>query len=99
MDRGIGLLFVCIASIAVHCIYCVMKDAYVGYGEGYMRATITLSVIGLVNLIIGIVNLVLEHGTPGEKITAPYINLFIGAMLLIVCAVMVYRKAKRKNEE
>lgn len=89
-----------IVSILVYAIYCIRKEAYVSLNESAFRFKMIFTVLGVINLGMGIMSLV--HGKMIENgiITFQSLNLLCGIFLLVIALVLhIQNKIAERNEE
>jgi hypothetical protein len=99
IDGGFALAGVSLLTITVYEVYMIMKGAYFGISGKWKGYTALIFIIGLSNLIIGIVNII-QYGLTGGRLTVVNIGLMLGIFcLIIVFAVFIQRAGSRKAEK
>lgn len=87
-------------SVLVYVVYCIFHDAYVSLNENANRLMIVFVVLGVVNILIGIMHIL--HGTMVENkiLTFHCINLLCGILLLAIAVVLfVHTRLQTREEE
>ena len=98
---GKGLLFyaACIfISLVVYVIYCIWHDCYIALNEKRGVAMAILGVIGVVNLVLGLSN-VLSNGfyESNGRISVSVLNLMCAAALFVIAIAGVIRSITERN--
>ena len=95
--EGISVIIGALLSIAVFVGYSIFHDAYFKASESPRTWLIIISVVGLLNLVIGMGRLF-----RGETIVERLydnMNLFVGALLIVVLVCIVIKRAIDRREE
>lgn len=98
LETNLLILFVVCISVAVFAITCIMKDAYVAPKTDMRMAWIVLGVIGIINVGMGVMDLVHhEVRIVGGTLVAFPTTLIAGVVLLMV--VISYGIRKRQSDK
>lgn len=92
----IGLCF----GVAVYVVYCILNDGYFGINENRRAVLISLAIIGVINIAIGVMQIVhgeiMEDGVLTEKCS----NVAVGALFVAVfIACAIKGMMERKEDE
>ena len=91
VETDVAMYLIVLLGVLVHVVYCIWHDAYVSLMEVRSRVYLLLAVLGLLNLILGIRNVAIGTAFTKGKLNLAGMNLFVGALLLIVFAVLFLR--------
>lgn len=99
VDMSVLILAGILLSVLVYVVYCIWHDAYVSLNENANRLMVVFTIIGGVNLLIGIMHIV--EGTMIEDgiITFRCINLLCGIMMLMVTGILFAHTKLQKGED
>lgn len=90
-------------SIIVFAIVCIIKDAYMSLYENAKGIIMMFLVVGISNIVIGILNLEKQPMIENEALSIHCINLIVGITFLIILAVfcgkLLYDRRNTKEEE
>ena len=98
---GMGLLM-CL-SIAVFATICIVKDAYMSLYENVKGIVITFAVLGISNIVIGLLNMEGEQLIKNGVLTKGCYNIMVGIMFLYIIFVfigrVIYSNKQMENDE
>lgn len=89
---------VCIALI-VHITFSIWKDAYFSLNEDKGKLMITFVIIGILNLLFGIINLIHGKVIVDGVITFRCINLICALLFIIVFFVLFLKNTTRYSQD
>lgn len=94
----VGIFTWCALSIGVFAVMAIWKDAYMSVGENKIRFCVFLGIIGIWDLMIGIVSAIRNRFIVDGKVDISFINLFGGFILLVITVNLLikYKIDKRK---
>ena len=98
VETDAAMYLIVLFGVLVHIVYCIWHDAYVSLMEVKSRVYLLLAGIGLLNLILGIRNVAIGAAFTKGKLNLAGMNLFVGALLLIVFAVLFLRSVVPERE-
>ena len=98
MDGSFAMMTVSFLMITVYIVYMVMKGVYFGVSGNWKKWTLLFFIIGLCNLITGILRIA-EDGLPEGKLTATNITLIMGVMFMVIVVSVLIQKAREKRSE
>ena len=98
MDGRLAIMAVSFLMVTVYVVYMVMKGVYFGVSGNWKKGTLLFFIIGLCNLITGILRIA-EDGLPEGKLTATNITLIMGVMFMVIVAAVLIQKAREKRSE
>lgn len=92
IDRSVLIFTSLCLAVVVHAAYSIWNDGYFSINEEPTKIIIVLSVIGVINLWIGIRHIV--HGTIIEEgiVGMNAMNLICGIMMLLILSVLAIKK-------
>lgn len=94
------LFFGIITSVSVYVIYCILKEAYVSINESASRFKTMFSILGVMNIVMGLS--AFSHGNMIENGVLTYrcLNWLCGIFLLVTVVVLhIQTKMAEKEEE
>jgi hypothetical protein len=77
--RNLTILIVMLAGVLVYVVSCILMDAYIGLNDNRKRSIISLSVVGVLNLVLAVIS---RSANSSSWMT----NLLVGVMTLVVLA-------------
>ena len=98
MDGSLAIIAVSFLMITVYVVYMVMKGVYFGISGKWKKWTLLIFIIGLCNLITGILRIA-EDGLPEGKLTATNITVIMGVMFMVIVVAVLIQKAREKRSE
>lgn len=98
MDGRLAIMAVSFLMVTVYVVYMVMKGVYFGVSGNWKKGTLLFFIIGLCNLITGILRIA-EDGLPEGKLTATNITVIMGVMFMVIVAAVLIQKAREKRSE
>ena len=87
------LFLLILFSVLVHTVYCIFNDGYFGINNEPKKYYISFVLIGIGNLVIGILNSIGGRLISDGKLDLPAMNLVCGMMFVIV-GISVFIKNK-----
>ncbi|NLG04866.1 MAG: hypothetical protein GX567_13700 [Clostridia bacterium] len=94
-----AMLFGIIFTVVIYGAYCMWNDAYFALNETPKTAVALLIAICMINLIIGITNLVSGRCFVNGMITVSAMNLIVGVALFILFIIISIKTLINKNAE
>ena len=88
-----------LVGVAVFASYCIWNDGYFALNENRESMLIMFGLIGAMNLVIGIGNLVSGAIIENGALTFRCINLFCALLFLVVFVVLLIKQIKDRKEE
>ena len=88
-----------IISVAVYVIYCTWKDAYITLNENRNRLLWVFGVLALLNVGIGMGNLMHGEAISEGMLTFRSINFLAGFLCAVVFMAVIVKGCVEKNEE
>ena len=98
MDGSLAIIAVSFLMITVYVVYMVMKGVYFGVSGKWKKWTLLIFIIGLCNLITGILRIA-EAGLPEGKLTATNITVIMGVMFMVIVVAVIIQKLREKRNE
>ena len=98
IDGSFAMMTVSFLMVTVYVVYMVMKGVYFGVSGNWKKWTLLFFIIGLCNLITGILRIA-EDGLPEGKLTATNITLIMGVMFMVIVVSVLIQKAREKRSE
>ena len=90
---GVYLFLLILFSVLEHTVYCIFNDGYFGINNEPKKYYISFFLIGIGNLVIGILNSIGGRLIDNGKLDIPAMNLVCGMMFVIV-GISVFIKNK-----
>ena len=84
-------------GIMVYGSYCVWHESYIALNQKANTTMIIFAVIGLINLVLGILSIASGRMFVNGRISEHFLNLICAAMLLILCGEMLVKKIYDKK--
>lgn len=98
MNGSLAIMAVSFLMITVYVVYMVMKGVYFGVSGNWKKWTLLIFIIGLCNLITGILRIA-EDGLPEGKLTATNITVIMGVMFMVIVVAVIIQKLREKRNE
>ena len=98
MDGRLAIMAVSFLMVAVYVVYMVMKGVYFGVSGNWKKRTLLIFIIGLCNLVTGILRIA-EDGLPEGKLTATNITVIMGVMFMVIVVAVIIQKLREKRNE
>ena len=93
-----GMICICL-SLTVFATVCILNDAYLSLKENPRKVMTVFTLIMLLNLVIGVINVMNGAAIEEGKLTAASVNLLIGVTTLVIMAVYVVNYLLARREE
>ena len=84
-------------GIMVYGSYCVWHESYIALNQKANTTMIIFAVIGLINLVLGILSIARGRMIVNGRISEHFLNFICAAMLLILCGEMLVKKIYDKK--
>lgn len=88
-----------VVGVAVFASYCIWNDGYFALNENRKSLLIMLGLIGLMNIVIGIGNLMAGVVIENGALTFRSTNLFCALLFLVIFVVLLLKQIKDGKEE
>ncbi len=88
-----------VVGVAVFASYCIWNDGYFALNENRKSLLIMFGLIGLMNIVIGIRNLIAGVVIENGALTFPSTNLFCALLFLVIFVVLLLKHIKDGKEE
>ena len=98
MQHSVLYFLIILISIMVHTTYCVFNDGYFGINNKPKQYYLSFVLIGLSNVIIGILNSIDGRLISDGKLDTPAINLFCGLMFVMLGICIVIKNMISKED-
>lgn len=98
MDGSFAMMTVSFLMVTVYIVYMVMMGVYFGVSGSWKKWTLLIFLIGLCNLITGILRIA-KDGLPEGKLTTINITVMMGAMFMVIVAAVMIQKLREKRSE
>lgn len=92
-----AMLGICVA-VAVHVVYCIWRDAYFALNENQVRLYIAFVLIGVLNLGIGIVNILSGRVIVDGILTYRVSNLMCGILFIVIFLALLVKRIYTNKE-
>lgn len=100
MSQGNTSLLGIIIGATIYAAYCIWNDGYFALNQRSGLIMTVLTVMGLINLLLGINAFVEGYVWTDGQLSMPITNLFCGIMMIIVCVTMLLKRfVKDRREE
>lgn len=99
MDTPCMIALSLFAGIVVFACYCIWNDGYFSLNENRKSIMIFLVFVGILNLVIGIRNVLSGDAIQDGRLTFEGLNLMCGAVFIIIFAVFVAKAIRDRKEE
>lgn len=101
MDYQATGIFIIFFGVMVDIVYCIWKGAYFALNENKKRVMAAFVVLGLINLLVGIRNLVNGDSFTDGVLNIRSANLFCGVLFVVIFATMLIRMliSEKDDEE
>ncbi len=88
-----------VVGVLCHTTYCIFNDGYFGINNNPKQYYVMFVLIGLFNVLIGVMNCIRGNLISDGKLDVPAINLFCGLMFVVlgICIVIKSVMDKKKN--
>lgn len=97
-DMGTEMINGILAGCVVYVVYCVWNDGYFSMNENMPRILVVLGLIGLMNIILGILSILQGKIMENGILTIRSTNLSCGLMILVLFIVVAIKHVRSKNE-
>ncbi len=98
VEHGVGIMIIGLVSLAVYVIYCIWHDAYFALNEKRSQLIVIFLGIGVVNLVLGISNIMHGEAFTDGMLNIRSFNLFCGLLFLVIFAAMFLKHAVSGRE-
>lgn len=98
-DSSALLMIGAILGLLVYVIYAIWNEAYFSLNENPKKVMIILSFIGLMNLVIGIVQMIEGRFLENGVLTYTSMNFILGVVFVIIFIVITAKQICNKREE
>lgn len=99
IEPGAVMFIIAIMGAGVYAWYCILNDGYFALNERIPQTLVAITIIGLVNLLIGLANIM--DGTIMNEgvIRFESINIVCGIFMLITVFVILIKQHRDKRED
>lgn len=93
-ELEVAMVLSIMIGVMVFASYCIWNDGYFALNENRKQLMIFLVIIGVINLLLGVVNVVEKVAIIDGRLTFRSINLFCGLLFVVIFMVMFLKKIK-----
>ncbi len=98
-ETGVVAFIGLVLSGFVFTAYCIWADAYFALNENRKSLCVWLLILGVLNIGLGVLNVLLGEAVVGGVLTYRAINLICGIFLAVLGGVLLARKLKADGED
>lgn len=98
LDTSIGIGLCIIIGATVFAVIGVTKDAFVGFTENAFSRKVLLGILGGINLVLGVWDILDGRMIKDGKLSVAVLNLAAGAFAVVVCIGLAIRGARQKKQ-
>lgn len=99
VEAGTFMILSAFTGVAVYAAYGILNDCYFSLNENRRKVMIVFAVIGIGNLMLGIMNLLNGKGIENGVMNYRCINLFCGLLFVEIYIVLLIRYFRREETE
>lgn len=99
IDAGTFMILAALIGIAVYATYGIWNDCYFSLNENRSKVMFVFAVIGMCNLLLGVMNLLNGKGIENGVLNYRCINLFCGLLFVEIFIAMLMRRFKKEEIE
>lgn len=92
VDNYTIMLIGLILSVTVHVIYCTWNEAYISLNENPKKVIAAFMLLGLINIAVGVLNLLRGKMIENGILTYRASNLLVGSMCFLICLFVVLKR-------
>lgn len=94
----VGVTCCAFVSVGTFAIMAIVKDAYTSVGENKLKFGLLLGIIGVIDVIVGIVKIVQDGLLEDGQVGLHFMNLFGGCILIVITIVSVIKYFIEKKQ-
>ena len=99
VEPGLYMVLVMILCVGTHAWYCIYNGAYIALNDNTNRIIVALSLVGLINIVLGIIGLVNGEWVEDGVLTFNCSNMACGCMLMVTVFVIIAKRIHDEKEE
>lgn len=99
MSVGNAYFINVIFGVTIYAIYCIWNDGYFALNQRTGLLMIVLTIMGVINLLMGINAFVQGYAWVNGQLSIRSINLFCGILMIIVCGTMLLKRFVKDRKE
>lgn len=99
MTRSAETIIGLCVGVAVYVVYCILNDGYFAINENRRSVLITIAIIGVINIVIGVDQIVHGEIIKDGVITEKCSNVVVGALFAAVFIACIIRGVIEKKED
>ncbi|MBQ0058355.1 MAG: hypothetical protein KBS83_00095 [Lachnospiraceae bacterium] len=99
MMPDIALMIIVFIGVILHVSYCIWNGAYFSLNENKTRVMICFVLVGLLNMVIGINNIIKGSAFTDGKLNIQSLNLICGLLFVAIFLVIFIRKVVPVKDE
>lgn len=97
IDSFAAMVLGCVIAIAINVVYCVLKDAYFALNERKNQLMVVFGVIGVMNIVLGIMSICEGTAIVDGVFTYRGTNLICGILFVVIWIVLFVKKIQDKR--
>lgn len=98
-EAEVPLFLSIVAGVAVFACYCIWNDGYFSLNENRRSLMIVFAVVGIVNIVLGILHIQRGEFLVNGRLTFNSLNFFCGILAIIIFVALFLKKLKDDREE
>lgn len=98
-EMEVAMTLSILIGIMVFASYCVWNDGYFSLNENRRRLMVVFAAIGVLNIFVGIVNIIHKTAIIDGKLTIHSINLFCSLLFIVIFSVLFFKNIKDGRDE
>ena len=98
MDYPVFYQIAIFLGLLSYVIYCIWHESYFAVNEKSTRVIILFAIIALINLVIGIINIINGQLIVDGRITFRILNLFCAILFIVIFATMLLKRIVNARE-